>query len=160
MKFFLLLMIIILAGCVKTEVAENSPDKTKTITVWDSDLKLHYDRLNYDGNPVKGARMGENRIEEEIPEFYVDLVPVEMVVDEVPTDDIEDMLLTNLQEKIETDEVESKKSEKLKKIEEKPERKKIPKKVIWIVVLVGLASFGGYFTKIKKREDKSEDDKR
>lgn len=160
MKKILLLMVIILAGCVKTDVAEESPDKTKTITVWDSDLKLHYDRLNNEGNTENTARMGENRIEDEIPEFYVDLVPVDMVVDEVPTDAVEEMLIAQLQEKIEKDETESKKSEDLKGIEKKSERKKVPKKVVWIVVLVGLASFGGYFTKIKKMEDKREDDKR
>ena len=159
MKFFLLLISIIFGGCVQTEVVGGKPDKIKTITVWDSDLKLCYDRLTDDGNSKRRGRgvEGEEIIEEEIPEVWVDLVGINKEVDEVPTDDLDNLVRIEVEKKVKTDEGKSKKNEEVKEREEEPQKeKRAPEKIIWIIVLTALSSFGGYFASMKKKKDRKE----
>ena len=84
----------------------------------------------------------------------------DMLVEEVPTDNIDKLFRMDLVQKIKDDKASSQKDEEPKMTDEKPQREKEPKKIIWIVVLAGLASFGGYFTSIKKRADGNKGEER
>ena len=156
MKFFLLLIAAVLGGCVQTEIIGNNPDKIKTITVWSSDLKLNYDRLSDDERPRRKKVEEEQEqpleeAEEEVPEFWVELVEINKKGKELPTDDLDKLIGAEVEKKVREDEEKTKKIKSVKESESEQEgRNGIPERKIWIVVLAALLSFGGYFTSVKK----------
>lgn len=146
-------VVLLVTGCVQTEILEG-PEKIKTITVWDSDLKLHYDRLTdndrrkeVEGQIEEGAGRGEEITEEVVAEENrTGEIP------EVDWDQIEEGIARDLRDKQVMDEKESKRIKGADEIEaEKIEEKGGAGGVKWLIVLAGLAFFGGCFTSIKRR---------
>ncbi len=150
-RILIVMLVLIVTGCVKTEILEG-PEKTKTITVWDSDLKLHYDRLTDNRRTSKEeAQLEEVFIPEE---QAAGEVAEEGQVRELPEVDlsiIEEGIAGDLKDKQAMDERESKKigadEIEAEKIEERGGRGGAK----WLTVLAGLAFFGGCFTSVKRR---------
>lgn len=142
-------IILLMVGCVQTEIIKG-PEKIKTITVWDSDLRLHYDRLTDD-------RRGKDRMQEEVYEeekIEEDLQEEETSAGELPQVDwslIEEGIARDLKDKQMLDEEESKRIVEARKVEEEQEEGGTAG-VGWLIALAGMAFLGGSFTSVKKRE--------
>lgn len=152
-RIFTVLIILVATGCVKTEILEG-PEKTKTITVWDSDLKLHYDRLTDNGRrkKVEDQIVEGTGLEEESPEEAVGEEVQTGEVPEVAWSQIEEGIARDLRDKQVMDEEESKRIREADEIEvKKTEKKEGSGGGKWLIVLAGLVFFGGCFTSMKRR---------
>jgi hypothetical protein len=150
-RIMMVLIILLTAGCVQTEILEG-PEKIKTITVWDSDLRLHYDRLTDDGRGKDKLQEegyeGEKKVEEVVQDE-------EILGGELPQVDwslIEEGIARDLRDKQLLDESESKRIMEAKKIEEEDQEGGGSAGLKWLIALAGAAFLGGCFTSIKKRE--------
>ncbi|GLI55542.1 hypothetical protein PM10SUCC1_10560 [Propionigenium maris DSM 9537] len=149
-RMIMVLIILLAAGCVQTEILEG-PEKIKTITVWDSDLRLHYDRLTDDGRGKDKLQEEGYQEEEREESFEVE----EILGGELPQVDwnlIEEGIARDLRDKQLLDERESKRIMEAKKIEEKAQEGEGSAGLKWLIALAGAAFLGGSFTSIKKRE--------
>ncbi len=148
-RIMMVLLILLTGGCVQTEILEG-PEKIKTITVWDSDLRLHYDRLtdderrkdkpqeeNYEEAKAEESIQGEEIMEGELPQVDWSL--------------IEEGIARDLRDKQLLDERESKRIVEAKKVEEEHEEGGSAG-LRWLIALAGAAFLGVAFTSIKKRE--------
>ncbi len=144
------LLILLAGGCVKTEILKG-PEKIKTITVWDSDLRLHYDRLTDD-------REGRDRVQGEgyQEEIEKSVEGKETTVGELPQVDlslIEEGIARDLRDKQLLDERESKRIVEAGELEgEREQEGRGAAGLKWLIALAGGAFLGGSFTSIKKRE--------
>lgn len=108
MKKNLFLVLLVLGGCVNNEIKEDAPAKTKSITVWSSDLKLNYDRLTDEVTEVKEREeevtpeVQEIVREKELPE--IERVEEKRSVPEAGDEELEVILKEDLAKKIVMDE--------------------------------------------------------
>jgi len=156
-RMWIFAVVLIAAGCVKTEVL-NKPDKIKTITVWDSDLKLHYDRLTDDTNNRRKEEglaeppVYEEKAEEALTEGMKERGALKIA--ELSWDEVEERISRDIKKKQIIDERESKRIEEIGEVsKEESEKERVPARVKWIIVLAAFASFGGYFTSVKKSKE-------
>lgn len=151
------LILLNIVGCVHSEVGEG-PEKMKSATVWNSDLRLNYDSV-YEKEEKKDKvynYISDYDEDYEVEEYIVTLKTEEeaekpLEVKEVDSSSINKLIEDQVSLKIKDDELKSKVLEVAPKIEVD---KRGSEKTKWLLLLASFTMLGGFYSTIKKKNKK------